>query len=255
MASYIFPQYENLLARVRSERIMMWAAIENDFLAVTSEFDTKFVAGEMAKGDYKAKARYFNDLVAAIVTNRTGQHIGSRGKRAGAAFAQHDVDLVYPDPMGLSAVRKLNCKPLLCGETKIAGTPPYPGNKGTSGEDGRPVKQDLDKRAREMVTTAIDLKRRWSEGPIVLEETGLRASDPKYGIFYACRIATESDRTTIVERLTQIARLYVDGVGMFFYACDQTSPTAYHKAADVPGFSIDDVITLFQNSILAETVQ
>jgi hypothetical protein len=245
MADFTYLPHQRVISRVRAERITLWSVIEDDFLAAMTSFDTDFVAGRnVMKEDYKTKGTFFNDVIAALVANRTGKHVGSRGKRAGTALKRHDVDLVYPSPTGISATEAINLHPVICAETKIAGTPPHDANKG-SGADGRPANQDLDKRVREMIATCIDLKLRWGGGPLTIDDDGISTAAPTYLVFYACRVANSRDQAIIVDRLTQIERHYVDGVGVFLFAGSNDAQTTYAKVIGVPGHTIDEMLDLF----------
>ncbi len=243
---YTFQQFEKLLETIRRDRVTRWADVEEAFLSAISAFDSVFVAQQMGSGDYKAKARYYNEAVAALIENGTGTHIGQRGKRKGMVLPRHDVDLVFPDPLEISPSRRAALKPIAAGETKIAGTPPYPGNHASSSSAGRPVSQDLDKRVREMMATSIDLKTQWSPGPVALSQAGLAAARPLYVVFYGCRIAGPADQRGVIRRLGALARLYVDAVGLFMYhAPNEDQPTTYETIPASPGLTMDAVIEVF----------
>lgn len=241
--SYTYPAFDALVAHVRASRETRWSAIEDAFLAIVSEFDGLFVTGQMDIGNYKAKARYFNDLIAQLLTNSTGRVIATRAKRPGLSFPAHDVDVAYPF--------EARFIPVALGEVKIAGMPPYPGNINTSGPAGRPVSQDLDKRVREIGFTAIDLKRGANEAIRLTKTGGGRDFTPLYVCVYAARAATDGDLAATVMKLRALRDHYADGVGVFLYrAATIVYPTAYTKVDPGQGLRIDEVLSSFSAKVL-----
>jgi hypothetical protein len=241
--SFVYPAFDALVAHVAAARETRWVAIEDAFLAIVSEFDELFVTGQMDIGNYKAKARYFNDLIAHLLANSTGRVIATRAKRAGLSFPAHDVDVAYP--------AEASYIPLALGEVKIAGMPPYPGNVNTSGETGRPVSQDLDKRIREIGFTAIDLKRGANEAIRLTKTGGGRDFTPLYVAIYAARAASDGDLAATVRKLTALRDHYADAVGVFLYrAPNAKRPTSYEKVDPGQELRIDEVLAAFSTRVL-----
>lgn len=163
--------------------------------------------------------------------------MGRRQKREGLGFDQHDIDLIFPS--GGKSTR-----PFACGEVKIAGTPLHAGNRTTQKSGGRPAQTDLDKRLREVVATAIDMKHRWRRdqpkyGPV---STG----DPLYILVYAARAATRSDEDALLKKITAVASAgYLDAIGLFVYSAVSSERKTEYARVNIGGFTIDDALSAF----------
>lgn len=198
-----FDGFERLVARVREKGIFRWEAVEPDFLAVVGEFDAEYASGRRDAGWYKAKARYFNDLIVALLENASKRPIALRSKRKSELFGQLDVDICYP----------AHGEPTIAGEVKQLGTPPHPGNKGMS----RPASQDVHKRTREVALTSIDLKVAYAPPtPIRSFQEWIDRTPPGYFSFWCMRAASDSDFHRIRQTLVNL-RTYCNGIGAVIY--------------------------------------
>lgn len=212
--SHRFAPYEALLERVVSERIPRWSLIEPEFIEATSAFDTEFVRGGRAKGWYQSKARYFNDLIVAVLSNAAGKPMATRQKKPSQLFDKLDIDVCYPDVDS----------PIVGAEVKILGTPPHAGN------DNKPrgAKSDLHKRIREVALTSIDFKVAHAKPtPIGSFQAWVDAAPPGYFTFWGIRVSDQRDFQGVRTMLVNL-RTYCNGVGaVFFEAISPAEPTTY----------------------------
>ncbi len=211
---HTFAAYEDLLRRVNRDAIQLWSVIESEFIEATSAFDSEYRAGGRDQGWYKAKARYFNDLIVSLLSNATGKPMPTRRKKRSQLFEKLDIDVCYPDAD----------PPVVGAEVKMVGTPPHPGNN----QKGRPASQDMHKRIREVAFTSIDFKVAYSPPrPIGSFQNWIDSCDPGYFSFWAMRLENEADFTRVRTALVNL-RTYCNGVGTIFYeARSDAQPTNY----------------------------
>jgi len=241
--TFTYPAFETLLARIQNDKLQLWSAIQADFLAAVSRFDSDWAAanGAMTLGEYKVKAHYLEMFFSRLLQHRTGQPI-TGDDLAGLGFETHQIDLVFP-------AQSKDGRPYACAEVKCAGVPKHKGNA-KAGVAGRATTMDLDKRLREIVATSIDLKHRWRRDQ---PRTGPPPSgDPLYAVFYVARAASQADAATIVRKVEVFfAAGYVDAVGLFVYAAsDAAHQTNYVPVANGV-FPMDAALDAFSRRVAA----
>ena len=247
--SEIYASFQLLLQAVKSLDITTWAEIEGRFLLACQQLDDDFLAGAVDKGIHRnAKGNAFHALVWQLLTNASGGSYIGKGDRLGMTMT-HQCDMAYPDDRGWTKKERLTMKPVVVGEAKAMGMIPHLGNT-KSGQWGRAVRQEIDKRVKEIGLASLDLKARWGQRTISIDRRERNrtviGADPLYYAFFACRAATEHDAAVIEQKLTAITGIYIDRPAMFLYvARDPAHPTHYEKLPDVPGYTIDEVINLF----------
>ncbi len=233
---------DRLLNKIRAHRITRFQEIEGDLLIFFRTVDALFVKnqGKTAGANRSTKTWYANEALQLLLENLTGKTIETRIMLKGLAFSKHDVDLAYrQDQMGQK-------RPVSVGEVKIAGTPSHKGNKKTSGPKGRPLNQDIDKRAREMVCTSTDLKRQWRRGGTPSLAT---RNDPFYGGFYLGRAADDNDAKLVTQKLCALHAVgaYVDAVGLFFFK--DGGNDRYVATKPTRGYTMDDALAAFARRV------
>lgn len=109
----LFAMYQAAeVARPRS-----WTEIEDAFVAAMSAFDANVASGVADIGDLQnGKGDFFNDLLALLLENCAGVSLYSRGGVPGFVFANHNLDLTYPN----TGVVRFTL------EAKAVGTPRHP---------------------------------------------------------------------------------------------------------------------------------
>jgi len=221
-----FVPFDELLSRVRKDRISRWAEIESTFLECVELFDDEFTGGRRSSGWYQAKARYFNDVVVALIENLCGKSMTTRQKKRSHLFTEIDIDVCYP------ATGEL----LMGAEVKALGAPPHPGNK----MKGRPASQDIHKRVREVAFTSIDVKAAYAPlRKIASFQDWINTTTPVYASFWAIRTNDSSDLNRIRTTLSSL-RHFCNGVGAFVYTPAHT-PTSYRVEA-IHELAIDRVL-------------
>lgn len=223
--SNMFEPYEALLERVVAEKIDRWSDLEPEFIEATSAFDTEFVSSSRSPGWYQSKARYFNDLIVAVLANTAGKPMATRQKKQSQLFDKLDIDVCYPD----------TGSPIIGAEVKILGTPPHANNKNKA----RGAMSDLHKRIREVAFTSIDFKVAYAKPtPIGSFQAWVDASPPGYFTFWGIRVRDQRDFKNVRSMLVNL-RTYCNGVGaVFFEAVSPTQPTHY-KVVRVSELDID----------------
>lgn len=235
MSHTTYRPFESLLAEVRREGVTRWSEIESAFLGVVSRFDGAYASGRRTGGWYRAKARYFNDLIVLLLSNRTGRALAARTHRRSLLFGEADVDLCYD----------LDGIPVAAGEVKALGTPPHPGNQ----QQQRDARSDLHKRVREVAFTAMDLKAAYTEPmPITSFADWVKRARPAYFSFWALRVSSDADAQTCQSLLSGL-KGYCNEVGAVFYGPGR-SATDY-QVRRWPGLSLDRALLEFAQRIEA----
>ena len=220
-----FGAYEDLLRRVNRDKVRAWSEIETEFVAATSAFDSEYRSGLRNTGWYKAKARYFNDLIVSLLSNAAGKPMATRKKKRSELFEKLDIDVCYPD----------TDPPIVGAEVKMLGAPPHPGNT----HKGRPASQDLHKRIREVAFTSIDFKFAYAPPrPIGSFQSWIDSSDPGYFSFWAMRLESEADFSTVRTTLVNL-RTYCNGVGALLYEAKSAEEPANYVVREVGELNID----------------
>lgn len=221
-----YSPFTQLLTKVRSQRIDRWSEVLISYLDATSGFDTEFASGAHDKGWYQQKAKFFNDIVVALLENRSGKAMSTRQKKRSALFSELDIDVCFDNANG---------EPVIGAEVKQLGTPPHPGNSGP-----RPASQDLHKRAREVAFTSVDFKLAYaSPTPIKSFQNWIDRTPPGYFTFWSMRVAHDKDLSKVRSTLVNL-RTYCNGVGAVIYR-ERGSPTDY-EPVDVSELDIDRLL-------------
>jgi len=234
---------DRLIDRVRDERVKRFADIQEEWIRLMWSLDAFRVAEltptGMGKGGsagfegvYRGKGNWFALLLALLIDNQTGQHVGSRTKVQG--FSQpHQIDLAWPS-------RKVD--PLVCAESKVTGAPAF-------GEPpARGAMSDWSNRRKELKFAATDLKlaRRQQETAIQHWDVWRQDAPPKCYFLWAARL--DPSKRDSVDRMADGAQsavnTYLDGAGVFAWR-ENPAGTSY-EAVPVPPRSrisdLDDVL-------------
>lgn len=166
----------------------------------------------------------------------------SRGGVPGFVFANHNLDLTYPN----TGVVRFTL------EAKAVGTPRHPLSPKQK-PIGRPGSADLAKRVKEVAFKSIDLKAEYGRIMAIRGEspsstpggnltTWLRAVPPSGYLFIAARVVSESDFDAAVAFAHTAAQVQ-DGVGLFCFSPESVArPTTYKKVPVPIGLSIERVL-------------
>ena len=125
-----------------------WDEVEQAYLRAMEGFDANVATGLADIGDLQnGKGDFLNDLLALVLEGCAGVELFSRGGVPGFVFANHNLDVTYPN----TGVVKFTL------EVKAVGTPKHPLSP-RQRDIGRPGSADLAKRVKEIAFKTIDLK-------------------------------------------------------------------------------------------------
>lgn len=234
---------ERLLGRVQDEQIKRFAEVQDEWVQLMWSLDAFRIAGltpaGMGKGGsggfegvYRSKGNWFALLLALLIDNQTGQHVGSRTKVQG--FSQlHQIDLAWPS-------RKVD--PLVCAETKVTGAPAF------GKTPARGAMSDWSNRRKELKFAATDLKlaRRQQETAIQHWDVWRQDAPPKCFFLWAARL--DPSKSDSIEKMAEgaqsVVNTYLDGAGVFAWR-ENRAETGYETVAVPPRSRIsalDDVL-------------
>jgi hypothetical protein len=191
------------------------------------EFDANVASGFADIGDLQnGKGDFLNDLIALVLEGCGGVQLYSRGGVPGFVFANHNLDVTYPN----EGVVQFTL------EVKAVGTPRHPLSP-TQKAIGRPGSSDLAKRVKEAAFKTIDLKAEYGRimagrGQAASAPSGnltswLRSVPPTSYLFIAARVVSRADFDATVA-FAHTAAQVMDGVGLFcFGPASEAQPTTY----------------------------
>jgi hypothetical protein len=194
---------------------------------------------------YRGKGNWFARLLAALLENRTAQHVAPAVRVQG--FSQvHQRDLAWPDR---------GEDPLVCAETKVTGAPAY----GQYPERG--AMADFTNRRKELKFAATDLKLFRRDRDTVIEhwDAWRETSPPKAYFLWAARlrrghdqalsggrhrVASADDIALLAREADALVKTYLDGAGLFAWRVNQagTGYEAVALAASERVTELDDVL-------------
>lgn len=230
MARHVFTPFDRLSARITREGIERWANVENAFLRAVEKFDEEFAAEKRTPGWYKAKARYFNDLVILLLQNWSSMNVVGPVHRDSQLFHEIDIDICFP----------AEGVPRAAAEVKALGTPGHPGNNNVP----RPGSRDLHKRVREVAFTSTDLKAAYAK-PTQIRTFNhwIQNTEPAYFSFWAVRVEDQKDFESVRSILVGLSR-YCNGVGAIIYepAPSSTQKAIKYRPKKVPELGMDQAL-------------
>lgn len=220
-----------------------WNEVEASFVRAMEGFDANVANGVADIGDLQnGKGDFFNDLLALLLENCAGVQLFSRGGVPGFVFANHNLDLTYPN----TGVVRFTL------EAKAVGTPRHALSP-RQRPIGRPGSADLAKRVKEVAFKTIDLKAEY--GRIMAMRghspkstpggnltTWLRSVPPSAYLFIAARVVSYTDFDAVIGFAHTAAQVQ-DGVGIFCFGPEsESNPTSYRKVPVPADLSIDRVL-------------
>lgn len=228
--------------RAEAIRPQTWTQVEDAFVRAMEGFDANVAAGVADIGELQnGKGDFLNDLLALLLEGCGGVQLYSRGGVPGLVFANHNLDVTYPN----TGVVKFTLK------VKAVGTPRHPLSPKQKAI-GRPGSADLAKRVKEVAFKTIDLKAEYgrimashgqpASAPGGNLTTWLHTVPPRAYLFIAARVVNKTDLDATIA-FARIASQVVDGVGLFcFGPTSETSPTTYRRFGVPPEVSMDRVL-------------
>ena len=229
------------LTQAQRKQLSTWTAFEPIYLKAMREFDDLVAAGGVSGGDLRnGKGDAFNDFLVTLLENCSGKTLHTRPDVPGLSFPRHKLDMAYPDvpdPVELVV------------ETKAAGVPVHPGNKGSQKHvEGRAGKADLEKRVKEASLKNIDIKAEAARtagkggGPTSDLGSWMRSAKPRCYMLMAVRVRDKADLVSTIE-FGHIASVWFDRCGLYCYGWDAAH--SRYEAKPVP-------VTLELDRVLAE---
>jgi hypothetical protein len=225
-----------------TSRPKTWREIEEPFVRAMEAFDANVAVGIADIGDLQnGKGDFLNDLIALVLEGCGGVQLYSRGGVPGFVFANHNLDVTYPNE---GVVR-------FTLEVKAVGTPRHPLSP-TQKPIGRPGSSDLAKRVKEAAFKTIDLKAEYGRimagrGQAASAPSGnltswLRSVPPTSYLFIAARVVSKTDFEATVA-FAHTAAQVMDGVGLFcFGPASEAEPTTYRIVRVPREIGMDQVL-------------
>jgi hypothetical protein len=219
-----------------------WGEVETPFIRAMEEFDANVASGVADIGDLQnGKGDFLNDLIALLLEGCGGVQLFSRGGVPGFVFANHNLDVTYPN----TGVVRFTL------EVKAVGTPRHPLSPKQKAI-GRPGSSDLAKRVKEAAFKTIDLKAEYGRimagrGQTASAPSGnltswLRSVPPTSYLFIAARVVSKTDFDATVA-FAHTAAQVMDGVGLCCFGPDsEAQPTTYHAYAVPAEIGMDRVL-------------
>ena len=228
MPKHDFAPFAELLEQLRRSRTAKWSSIQDAFIEVVERFDAEFGRARRATGWYQAMARYFNDVIVALLANASSKKIFTGKKKDSQLFGNVDVDICYPE----------SDPPAIVGEVEALGTPPNPKNR----SQARTGSSDLNKRLREVAFTSIDLKMNYSPPQRINSfQSWIDSTSPGYFSFWAIRASDDGDFDRVRSMLSSL-RAYCNGVAAVVYMPKTSDSQTSYKVRKVPELDIDRAI-------------
>lgn len=251
-------RWQQLLGHVTDRGVRQFADVQEEWLAlmwcldayrrsgvIPRDMGSAKNRGEQLAAIYRGKGNWFAQLLAALLENRTSQHVAPIARVQG--FSQlHQVDLAWPD-------RRED--PLICAETKVTGAPAY----GTYPERG--AMADFTNRRKELKFAATDLKLFRRDRDTVIEHWGewRESSPPKTYFLWAARLRRgqikkyktkpsrlvgADDISSLLRESEALVRTYLDGAGLFAWRINDgaTAYEAVELGASERVTELDDVL-------------
>ena len=228
MPKHDFAPFAELLEQIRRSRTAKWSSIQDAFIEAVERFDAEFGRARWATGSYQAMARYFNDMIVALLANASSKKIFTRKKKDSQLFGKVDVDICYPE----------SDPPKIVGQVQALGTLPHPTNR----NQARSGSSDLHKRLREVAFTSMDLKMVYSPPqPIDSFQSWIDSTSPGYFSFWAIRASDDGDFERVRSMLSSL-RAYCNGVGALVYMPKTPDSQTSYKVRKVLELDIDRAI-------------
>jgi hypothetical protein len=233
-------RWHALLSHVTDNDVRQFADIQDEWLALMWCLDTYRHRGivplemgssknlsERSGAINRGKGNWFAQLLAALVENRTSEHVASASRVQG--FSQeHQIDLAWP---------RRDEDPLVCAEAKVTGAPAY----GKYPERG--ATKDFSNRRKELKFAATDLKLYRRDRDTAIRHWGAwrEESPPKTYFLWAARLRRGKLRQykhkparlidadsvdSLVREADALVKTYLDGAGLFAWRVN-VSGTGY----------------------------
>jgi hypothetical protein len=232
-----FAPFEALVNHVRQDRVERWLDIEDEFIRAVGLFDSEFARGCRNDGWYQSKTRYFNDLIAGLLGNISGNPISLRCRKRSQLFDHTELDICFPR----------EGDPIVAGAVKALGTPPHGGNENAASG----ASQDLHNRVREVAFSSMDLKGAYAPPrPIASFQNWVDATSPGYFAFWAMRAKDRQDFEEVRSTLGS-SRVYCNGVGAVIYVPTNAAAPTEYEVRKVTDLSIDKAIREMAQRIAA----
>lgn len=223
-----FAPFEEVVNRLRRDRIKQWIDIEDDFVRSVGLFDTEFGRSCRDEGWYRLKARCFNKLIAGLLGNVSGRPMSLGCKKQSQIFDSIDLDFCFPQ----------DGAPIIAGDVTALGTPPRSGNKHNAGD----AAQSFHRRVREVAFSSMDLKAAYaSPRAIASFQNWVDTTSPGYFAFWAVRANDKHDFDDLRSALAS-SRTYCNGVGAVIYLPKQADTPTEYEVKKVNELSIDRAI-------------
>lgn len=194
---------------------LRWEDINERLLHITQEIDNLRKTDRIPEGIYRQKGNIFRDTVAALVESRCNIKLTER--RVHGRTDKHVIDLTLTNDQSHKQVTADAI--VVAGEAKMIGGPKH--ERGGKSYRERTIQIDIDKRAKEVKYTPIDLKRFVKPKAEAGWRNLIEETSPAFFSAWLMRLATKDRIEHITAKLEGMTE-YQDAVGVAIYDESQT---------------------------------
>ena len=225
----MLPTWEDLFELIHSTPNVRFRDVRETFVDTAQAYNELWIAGELDEGIYRQKGTRWQQVIATIITARTGIALTSREVEGLTSTHRPDMVLFRDDGV-----------PLVVGEAKMAGTRAHVTPSGIRRPE-RGGSVDLEKRLKEVKYTSVDLKLRHGGTQIGEWQEWIRSSLPHFYSFWAFLIVGRDRPEWIFGRMRSLREYYHDGIGVCMFRFEDGQYLAY-EGPEFDEFDVDVAI-------------
>lgn len=225
----MLPTWEDLFELIHSTPNVRFRDVRETFVDTAQAYNELWIAGELDEGIYRQKGTRWQQVIATIITARTGIALTSREVEGLTSTHRPDMVLFRDDGV-----------PLVVGEAKMAGTRAHVTPSGIRRPE-RGGSVDLEKRLKEVKYTSVDLKLRHGGTQIGEWQEWIRSSLPHFCSFWAFLIVGRDWPEWIFGRMRSLREYYDDGIGVCMFRFEDGQYLAY-EGPEFDEFDVDVAI-------------
>lgn len=196
-----------LIRHVESSGVCRFTSVAGPWLDLLWQIDELYATGAIDQGRHRTRGLWFQNLVAALVSNAAG--IEARERTLPGFFGPVRADIAAVSGR----------VPSFWAEVKLLGCPSHPGNRASAGDRGRPANADIVKRMEEASQKTLSLaaancvpegQLSWDDGVVagdLLARLVREHLKPPAYVFVCARAVDAADRAHVVAKSRETVRV------------------------------------------------